>query len=301
MSEIQNQFAAESSLWRAARITGSAQHSARFMWGGQAVVATAFGAVATAMADTNTSTGEIAVRAVVGGLIGLLAAIAVVFVFNWWFWAPRKQRNEARERVLELESEKNIPSLFEVFRRTSFLGLAINRLDDGTYRAAPVSVGVPAPMIAHRGELTSVTDFFASLEIRFTHPDGHRSETTNAIRVEPMMSPRAGPGQLDFTWDTSDPRRWKLNGLPHVLARDQALPLPMLSIVVTDGDEAGSHFDQGETCALTIRFAIRTDKGSPPLPDQVIDLIKNDFKDTDTYREFAMRKGDNETTESSSQ
>ena len=84
---------------------------------------------------------------------------------------------------------------------------------------------------------------------------------------------------MDFSWDTRNPHQWVLNGLPLAMAKDELLQLPRMMLSVSDANEAGAHFAREETCALRIRLAVRTDKGNPPLPDQVITLTRSDIKD----------------------
>lgn len=194
--------------------------------------------------------------------------------------APVRQRNEARKHVKHLESELGKPKLFDVVCQTTSLGLPINRLDDGSYRASAASVGFSPILIAHRGELTNVTRLTASPEVRFTRADNQRWETTNAIQVTPGSNPLAGPGARDFTWDIDNPQQWVLRGLPLAMAKDELLQLPMMKLTVVDGNNAGTHFENKEICTLIVRLAVRTDKGSPPLPDQVITLTRSDIKDS---------------------
>ena len=74
------------------------------------------------------------------------------------------------------------------------------------------------------------------------------------------------------------------------MARDQTLALPMLMVTVADGDEAGAHFERGETCTLIFRLAIRTDKGSPALPDQVIALPRSDIRDSKRFQQISQKE-----------
>lgn len=208
-----------------------------------------------------------------GGLIGLLTVVAAVLAFNF-VRAPYRQRDEARESVKRFEDAAK-SKLFDVFSPSTFVGLPLNRLDDGTYRASVMGLGFGSPVIAHRGELTTVTRVTASPQIRFTRAD--EWETTTAIRVTPQQNPMAGPGTMDFKWDTTNPEQWVLTGLPLTMARDEVLQLPMMMLTIANGDEAGAHFERGETCSLILRLAIRTDKGSPPLSDQVITLGRSEM------------------------
>ena len=75
------------------------------MWVGVAVFPVAGGAWLAARASETASDWEQIGRAVGGGLIGLLVAVTVIFLFNL-ACAPYRQRNEARLRVSELEVDK---------------------------------------------------------------------------------------------------------------------------------------------------------------------------------------------------
>ena len=216
---------------------------------------------------------------IVGVFLGLCGVFALILCWNF-LRAPYKQRDEAIQRVEHLESELEKPKLFDVVCPTTSLGLPINRLGDGSYRASVVAVGFHSILIAHRGELTNVTRVTASPEVRFTRADNQGWETTNSIQVTQGHNPLAGPHAMGFTWDISNPRQWVLNGLPLAMAKDELLQLPMMMVSVADGDEAGAHFEKMETCTLIIRLAVRTDKGTPPLPDQVIKLTRSDIKDS---------------------
>ena len=95
----------ESAARRAIRDTLSKQKTARFMWGGEGVLAVAGGAWLTSSAVANAPTWEMVLRAVVGGLGGLFVAVLCVFIYNIVL-TPYKQRNEARERLNKLEDER---------------------------------------------------------------------------------------------------------------------------------------------------------------------------------------------------
>ena len=114
--------------------------------------------------------------------------------------------------------------------------------------------------------------------IIFTRVDGW--ETTDAIQVTPGINPLAGPRAKSFTWDTQNPQQWELTGLPLTMAKDELLTLPMMMLSVANGNEAGAHFEKGETCSLIMKFAIRTDKGFPPLLDQTISITRSDVMDS---------------------
>jgi len=215
----------------------------------------------------------------VGVILGLVGVFVLILIWNF-FRAPFKQRDEAIRRMEYLESELNKPKLFDVVCPTTSLGLPIKRLDDGSYQASTARVGFHPILIAHRGELTNVTRLTASPEVRFTREDNQGWETTNAIQVTPGSNPLAGPRAMDFAWDISNPRLWVLEGLPLAMAKNELLQLPMMVLFVANGNEAGTHFEKREICTLIIRLAVRTDKGSPPLPDQVITLTRSDIKDS---------------------
>lgn len=209
--------------------------------------------------------------------IWMLAVLGGVFLFSLLI-APHRQRNQAWHRIEELETKIGKPRLFEVLCPTTSLGLPINRLDDGNYRAGSLKLGFRQISIIHLGELTTITRFIMSPVIIFTRADGW--ETTDAIQVTPGRNALAGPRTQGFTWDTQNPQQWELTGLPLTMAKDELQPLPMMMLSVTKGNEAGAHFEKGETCSLIMRFAIRTDKGNPPLPDQTISLTRSDIKNS---------------------
>ena len=83
---------------RALEDTFAAQRTTRFMWGGEGVLAVAGGAWLTALAPSSASVAEQIIRAVIGGMGGLLAAIIVILAWNLAI-APYRQRNEARELI----------------------------------------------------------------------------------------------------------------------------------------------------------------------------------------------------------
>ena len=214
-------------------------------------------------------------------IVGAASGFVVIWGLHLLL-APYRQRNEARQKIRDLQAQLEERKLFDVVCPTTFLGLPINRLDDGSYRASVMGVGPVSILIAHLRDLTTVTSLTASLQVRFAWVDNRGWETTNAIRVAPALTPNplAGPQARGFTWDTSDPQLWKLIGLPLVMAKDELLHLPMMMITVVDGNEAGAHFEKGEVCTLIVSLAVRTDKGAPPLPDQVISLTRSDVKDS---------------------
>jgi len=219
------------------------------------------------------------VGSTIGGVVGVCLGLGGVFILILcWnvFRAPYMQRDEALHRVDYLESELEKPKLFDVVCQTTSIGLPINRLNDGSYRASTVAIGFNPILIAHRGELTNVTGLTASPTIRFTQVDNQGWRTTNAIQVTPGHNPFANLHAMGFTWDTSNPQQWVLAGLPLAMAKDELLQLPMMMLSVTDANEAGARFASGETCTLIVRLAVRTDKGAPALPDQVITLTRSD-------------------------
>ena len=88
----------QSSWSRAKQNTISVQKTARFMWGGEGVLAVAGGTWLAQIAPVGASTLEIVLRSVIGGLGGLVIAIVLIWGFNL-FLAPYKQRNEARREL----------------------------------------------------------------------------------------------------------------------------------------------------------------------------------------------------------
>ncbi len=231
----------------------------------------------TLLAPPNVDPHVSALLGFLGGLAGLLLLFLVVYICNF-LRAPYKQRNEAWQRIEELETKLKKPKLFDVLCPTTSLGLPINRLDDGTYRASSVSIGIQPISIVHQGDLTTITHFIMSPVIIFARAD--RWETTDAIQVTPCSNPLAEPQARGFIWDTQNPQQWVLNGLPLTMAKDEKLTLPMMMVSVANGNEAGTHFEKRETCTLLMRFAIRTDRGFPLLPDHQISLTSSDIKNS---------------------
>ena len=232
---------------------------------------------------------EWAILEVVAGVIGALAGFGFILMASLAI-TPFRQRNEARQKLNDLEAEPRQTKLFDVFSPTTFVGLPLNRLDDGSFRASDMGVGFRSPILAYRGEdPINAIRLTASVRVWFANPDGQSWETTEAIKVAPAQNLMAGPAAMDFKWDISDPIQWVLTGLPLTMARDEVLQLPMLMITVADGDEVGKHFEQGETCSLVFKLAIRTDKGAPPISDQVISLERNDIRDTQWFKDISAQ------------
>ena len=179
------------------------------------------------------------------------------------------------------------PKLFDVVCPTVSIGLPLNQLDDGTFTAPQASLGFHPILVAHRGELTNVVRLTATPQVRFIRSDGWA--TTNSIQVQPGQNPLAGPGALDYQWDNTNPQQWVLTGLPVTMAKDELLTLPLMALAIIDAQEAGTHFTNGETCSLVVRLAVRTDKGAPPLPDQVIAITRSDIKDTEWFKTLTQQ------------
>lgn len=217
------------------------------------------------------------VAALVAFVIGALLLIALTYAWFWWK-APLRQRDEARRRVGELELELREHKLFDVVCPTTFLGLPINRLADGTYRGSVIGLGISPILVAHRGDLTIVTRLTARPEVRFIDPDNAGWHTSGAIMLGSQPNPFASPGAMDFAWDTTNPGQWVLMGLPLSMGKDEILSLPFIMVTVANANEVGTHFASGGKCKLVIPLAIRTDKGSPTLPDQSIELTISDIR-----------------------
>lgn len=90
-------------------------------------------------------------------------------------------------------------------------------------------------------------------------------------------------GQITTGAD-SNPDQWVLNGLPLTMARNELLHLPLLGIVVADATQAGTGLDAPVSCELVVRLAMRTDKRTPVLADQVIVLTRSDIRETQFWR-----------------
>ena len=218
-----------------------------------------------------------ALGGVSGGSLGLVGAYLLILFWNF-LRAPYKRLGEANQHIAHLESELEKPKLFDVVCPNQSVSLPLNRLDDGSYRAPQAWAGFQGVIITNRGELTTVTSLTASPRIRFSRADNQGWETTNAIRVTPETDPLADAYAMAFTWDTSNPQLWELGGLPLVMAKDERLQLPRMMFYVTDAKEAGVHFENNETCTLIISLAIRTDRGNPALPDQIIELTRKNIR-----------------------
>jgi hypothetical protein len=95
------QWLSESAIRRAAKDTISAQKTARFMWGGEGVLAVAGGTWLATMAPAGVSTLQIVARSVIGGLGGLFIAMLIIFIWQF-IRAPYKQRNEVRNMIRQL-------------------------------------------------------------------------------------------------------------------------------------------------------------------------------------------------------
>ncbi len=79
------------------------------------------------------------------------------------------------------------------------------------------------------------------------------------------------------------------------MGKDEILPLPMMLVKVVDADKAGAHFERGDTCTIVVKLAMRTDKGSPQLLDQVVSLTRSDIRDTDRYRRIVAEQAEGES------
>lgn len=228
---------------------------------------------------TNLRMGWIQAIAFVGGMVIFLA---IVFLVCGLF-TPYRQRNEARKRVVELEDELKKPKLFDVKWGTTRVHLPLNHREDGTWIASSAKFSPSPIIIVHRGDLTKITRVTAAPEVRFIYEDGTGWETTPAITVTPQRplppSMRA-PGATDFEWDVSNPSQWELTGLPLTMAKDEPLELPAMAIGILDATLAGTHFAKRDKCALTVRLTIRTDKGSPVIPDFSIEMTVSDIKNS---------------------
>ena len=236
----------------------------------------------------------------IGGGVGVIVGFILVFIMIFarnLILAPYRQRNEARIRVVELEDELKKPKLFDVEWRTTSLGLPLNHREDGTWIASSAQLG-PSPItITCRGDLVTVTRVTAAPEVRFIYEDGTGWMSTNAITVtpqRPLPASMRAPGATDFNWDVTNPSQWVLTGLPLPMAKDELLELPGMVLSISDATLAGTHFEKGGKCTLTVRLAIRTDKGSPVIPDLSIELKASDIKNV----EWMFRLEEKKTHES---
>lgn len=103
----------QSALRRAINDTISAQKSVRFMCGGEGVLAVAGGAWLTACVPIDASIIEIVIRSVIGGLIGLVVAIILIFIFNWLLAPYRICKDEKDELNTKLCSVKQRTQILE--------------------------------------------------------------------------------------------------------------------------------------------------------------------------------------------
>ncbi|MDP3879955.1 MAG: hypothetical protein Q8Q07_06610 [Dehalococcoidales bacterium] len=111
----------ETAFQRAKKDTIEAQKTAKFMWGGEGVLAVAGGAWFQSLAPAGAFAWEVVWRSVIGGLIGL--SVAILFIYGWnLFRAPYWQRNEAR--ALLLARPQSVP-----LRNRKDLFAAIHHLD----------------------------------------------------------------------------------------------------------------------------------------------------------------------------
>ena len=78
------------------------------MWVGDGVLAVAGGTLLSVIAPSTAPVIEMVLRAVIGGLGGLVTALLVIFIWNI-FRTPYRQRNEARAKVEEYEQERDNP------------------------------------------------------------------------------------------------------------------------------------------------------------------------------------------------
>ena len=211
--------------------------------------------------------------------IWMLAVLGGVFLFSLLI-APHRQRNQARQRIKELEAEFEKPKPFDVECRTTTMSLPINLQKDGTWKASAVGISPSQIFIIHRGDLINVTSVTVAPVVLFNYMDGTGWEKTDAITVTPqrplpaILSPH---GAGDFKWDVTNPLQWKLMGLPLTMGKDQPLPLPAMKITVQDANLVGTHFAKFDWCRVVIPLTIRTDKGSPYIPDLFIELTSSDI------------------------
>ncbi len=108
----------QSSWGRARQDTVSSQRTARFMWGGEGVLAVAGGSWLVQIAPSSATTIEIVGRSVISGLGGLITAILIVFAWNV-YRAPYKQRDEARANLLEKQKPTPISNIDTLVRAIS--------------------------------------------------------------------------------------------------------------------------------------------------------------------------------------
>jgi len=108
----------QSAFGRAISDTVMSQRSAKFMWGGEGVLAVAGGAWLVQIAPIGVTTAEIIIRSIVGGLGGLVTAFVIVLAWNL-LRAPYKQRNEARAALSQRPKPIPLPNRNELLRAIS--------------------------------------------------------------------------------------------------------------------------------------------------------------------------------------
>jgi hypothetical protein len=192
-----------------------------------------------------------------------------------WFVAPYRQRDEARQKINEIEASIK-QEIFEVEWPHKSMNLLVAKGEDGQWVAGAGAIG-PAPItIVNRKELLSITQLQLAPEVHFEHKTGWGS--TNAITVTPLrlVLPSTQITTIGIEWDTNNQTLWELKGLPFTIAKDGEIKLPQMMLQVTDASEVGKHFDAGEQCSLVIRLIIRTDKGAQDIPDISIELNPSD-------------------------
>src|SRR3989338_2637955 len=124
---------------------------------------------------------DVVVFAVIAGIAGWVWGLAfgVFAMLCVWIWAtasaPRKQRNEAKQRIGELEDELKTPKLFDVKLRTTSMSLLIAKKEDGQWVAGTGAIG-PAPVILiNKKNLLTVTRLTLAPQARFIRNDDWQS------------------------------------------------------------------------------------------------------------------------------
>ena len=148
---------------RAWKDSVAAQRSARFMWGGEVVVAASFGAGAVALGGIHATVFEQMVRVALGGVTGLLTAFILTFVFQLLVRAPYKQRDEARAEALRRQDwavslKEAIVNDIETHPDTSLVEISrrLHVIDTGDDRASPI-VGDLVRTLVNEGKVVHVT------------------------------------------------------------------------------------------------------------------------------------------------
>lgn len=170
---------AQSSWGRAKQDTVAAQKTARFMWGGESVLAVAGGTWLAQIAPIGAPTFEIVARSVIGGLGGLFTAAVMIFAWNL-FRAPYRQRNEGRAKVAQLLQERKKDEFYFEFNDSSLSWRDGSKLMLGvTYSANRITI--ETLQLDYNGKRFRPRDWLP-IEINVIHTQNYTFDL-NALRA----------------------------------------------------------------------------------------------------------------------